>query len=410
MKTRIGIFALLMVFSTGSIGQITPQPPLVALRSAYNAQYTDHFYTIDAQQHATAVGNHGYANTGILAYMEKTQQPSTRPFKRFFKGAPQLDHFYTASATEESQVLAAGYVYEGIEGYIYTTQVPGSVPMYRAAKYDGATGDLVHKYTLSSTELYNLTTQGWGSDGLQGYVYTTANPTVSGGMILGLRCPGRAAGDCNGTNPNIPNYRDYYFGSTGVAATSKPAGRTTQRMRFRFWSPDYFGSTDHLFFSLHGRFSLGSPNALNVCPSQDQVGPSCTWHRGLGMIIFGQSISMPNNSWPAQMPNQVFTESWWVAGNDGGNLRGANPGSSTLANNRTYSVDIRVSDNGNISYSIIDTGTNTLVKSDIWNASGQFANPASPFPVELTGYTLGYATGSQRDYTVYITNFSVDWL
>jgi hypothetical protein len=404
------IFAALYLFATSAFAQINPQPALTPLYSANNAQYTDNFYTISSQEHADALSSYGFTDTGILAYMEKRQQPNTRPFKRFFKGAPQIEHFYTADANEESHVLANGYVYEGIEGYIYDKQVPGSVPMYRAAKFDGSTGDLVHKYTLSSSELYTLTTQGWGSDGIQGYVYTTANPRVSGGMILGLRCPSTGLGDCNGSNANIPNYRDYYFGSTGAAATTKPRGRTTQRMRFRFTSPDFFGGTEHLFFSLHGRFSLGSPNALNICPSQSQIGPSCTWHRGLGMIIFGQPVSAPNNTWPTRMPNQVFTESWWVAGNDSANLRGANPSSGTLANNRVYSADIRVSDNGNISYSITDTATNLVVKSDNWNASGQFTNPSSPFPVELTGYTLGYATGSQYDYTVYITNFSVDWL
>jgi hypothetical protein len=275
--------------------------------------------------------------------------------------------------------------------------------------------NLVRAESISSAEVYDLTNnQGWASDGVQGYVYTTPNPQVSGGIILGLRCPSAGSGDCNGSNPNIPNYRDYYFGSKGVAATTKPVGKTTQRMRFRFWSPDMFGTSEHLFFSLHGRFSLGSPNALNICPSQSQISPSCSWHRGLGMIIFGQSVTqpahLPPNSWPSRMPNQVFTESWWVAGNDSINLRGANPSAGLLTNNRQYSADIRVSDSGYISYSITDMTTNTVVKSDAWNASGQFTNPTSPFPIELTGYAVGYATGSQRDYTVYITNFSVDWL
>jgi hypothetical protein len=409
MKMKICVFALLALFATNSFAQINPQPALTPLRTAYNASYTDNFYTVDPQQLAIVVNNYGYSDTGILAYMEKTQQPNTKPFKRFFKGAPQLEHFYTAFANEESFVLANGYVYEGIEGYIYEIQVPGSVPMYRAAKYDGNTGDLVHKYTLSSSELYNLTTyQGWGSDGIQGYVYTTPNPQVSGGTIIGLRCPSGSSGYCSGSNPNLPNYRDFYFGSLGVSATTKTGA--TQRMRFRFWSPNFFGDTNHLFFSLHGRFSLGSPNALNICPSQSQISPSCSWHRGLGMIVFGQPVAAPNNSWPSRMPNQVFTESWWVAGNDSINLRGANPSSGSLVNNRVYSADIRISDNGYISYTITDTSNNTIVKSDAWNAAGQFTNPSSPFPVELTGYTLGDANTSQRDFTVYITNLRVDWI
>jgi hypothetical protein len=110
------------------------------------------------------------------------------------------------------------------------------------------------------------------------------------------------------------------------------------------------------------------------------------------------------------MPNQVFTESWWVAGNDAINLRGANPSPGSLVNNRQYSVDIRVSDNANIFYTITDTATNTIVKSDSWNASGQFTNPSSPFPSQLTGFAMGDANLAWRDFTVYITNLRVDWI
>jgi hypothetical protein len=348
--------------------------------------------------------------------MEKTQQPNTRAFKRYFKGAPQLEHFYTANTEEQNFVVANGYEYEGIEGYIYETQVPGTVPMYRAAKFDGATGDLVHKYTLDAYELQWLTNyDGWGSDGIQGYVYTTPNPQVSGGIIMGLRCPSATPGYCNGSNASLPNFRDFYFRTGNGSAASTPKRGTTQRMRFSFWSPDFFSDTNHLAFSLHGRFSLGYPDPINnICPSQSQISSSCTWHRGLGMIIFGQPViqppHLPPNDWPSRMPNQVFTESWWVAGNDSKNLRGAAQTGSVLTNNRRYSADIRVSDNGNIAYTITDAITGTVVKSDAWNASGQFTEPSSPFPIELTGYTVIDATGSWRDYTMYLTNFRVDWI
>jgi hypothetical protein len=402
LSALLALLALVAGSATAQTGY-HPQPPLAPLYSANHAGFTDNFYTIDAGTRAIVLGM-GYADTGILAYVERTPQPNTRPFKRFFKGAPQLEHFYTANDDEAAAVMAGGWQYEGIEGYLYTTQVPGSVPLYRAAHYDPATGDLVHKYTLSTYELYLLTAyQGWSSDGLQGYVYTTPTPQVAGGFIVGLRCPDGATERCSGGSGTLPNWRDYYFGGIRVDATARTG--TTQRMRFRLWSPDFFGDTAHLFFSLHGRFSLGSPDVLDICPNQASVGPSCSWHRGLGIILFGRPVVSGSS-----VPSQVFTEAWWVAGNDGGNMRPPSVGSGALGNNLSYAVDLRVRDDGQISYSITDTATNAIVRADSWNASAHFTAADSPFPSELTGYTVGSANDNHHDFTLYVTDFTVDWL
>jgi hypothetical protein len=419
MKIRSLLFVLLALSAACAFAQpvaLAPKPALAPLYSSYHAGVTDNFYTIKPQDHAIAKNTYAYADTGILAYMEKTQQPNTKPFKRFYKGAPQYEHFYTAYEDEVSIVQANGYQYEGPEGYIYTIQVPGTVPMYRIAKFNGYTGDLVHKYTLNSYEVYvSVYYQGWTSDGVQGYVYTKDTPEVPYGTIMGLRCPEQSPGYC-GSGAFIRNYRDYYFGSLSVPSTPKTG--TTQRMRFNLLSWDFFptysdsGSNTHLAFTLHGQQSAYYPNVENACPSQSQIGQNCSWHRGLGMILFGNSIApnAQNNPWPYRLPNSVFTESWWVSGNDANRLRGADQTGLGLVNGRTYAVDIRVNDNGYISYSITDTSNGSIVKSDSWNASGQFANPSSPFPAELTGYAILDANGSQRDYTVYITGLSVDWL
>src|SRR5581483_10619122 len=42
------------------------------------------------------------------------------------------DHFYTTNAKEKDDaVKKAGYVYEGIQCYVFATHVNGSVPLYR---------------------------------------------------------------------------------------------------------------------------------------------------------------------------------------------------------------------------------------------------------------------------------------
>ncbi len=388
MKRFLYSGILFLCFSSVAVAQLTvnPQPALTPLYSANQSSLTDNFYTIKVQDHATALGI-GYTNTGVLAYMEKSQQPNTMPFKRFYKAAPQYEHFYTAKTDEANLVMANGWQYEGIEGYIYTTQVPGSVPMYRAAYFNSSNGDLVHKYTLNYQELQQLLQQGWGNVGVQGYVYTTPNPRVDGGVILGLRCPSAAANACLS---GLPNFRDYYFGSVNVSATVKTG--SMQRMRFNFWSPNLFSDTGHFALILHGNFSLGSPNSLVVCPN-GQPSASCSWHRGLGMAIFGGG-------------SQAYSEAFYVTGNQ---TKQASTSSGSLLNNQLYSLDLHVSDQGVASYTITQAGSNSLLKADTWYASSVY--PAySPFPTELTGYAIANATDTQRDFTLYITNLVVDWI
>jgi Repeat of unknown function (DUF5648) len=388
MKRIIHACALFFCYIATAFAQPmpNPQPALAPLYSSNHAAYTDNFYTIKPQDHSIALSI-GYTDTGVLAYMEKTQQPNTKPFKRFFKGAPQIEHFYTASQDEANFVLANGYQYEGVEGYIYTTQVPGTQPMYRVAFFNGSTGDLVHKYTLNYRQVQQLTAQGWSYDGIQGYVYLTANPEVRGGVILGLRCPSTTPGACGGGS--LANFRDYYFGSYNVGSTWKNG--TTQRMRFDFWSPNFFTDTGHFALLLHGKFSLGSPNPLVVCQN-GQISSSCSWHRGLGMAIFGTP--------------GVYGEAFHLFGNK---TRPASINYGNLSNNQVYTLDLQVNDQGVMNYTIRHKASGSLMKSDTWNAAPEYP-PGSPFPAELTGFAIANATDNQRDFTLYITNLVVDWI
>lgn len=380
---------------------LNPLPPFVPLYSSNHAGINDNFYTIDPQHHQLAIQTHGYVDTGPVAFLERRQQPNTKAFKRFYKGTPQTDHFYTSSDSEEALVLSLGWVFERVEGYIYTTQVPGSKPLYRLNLFNGQSGDLVHKYTLDVNEMQQLQAQGWGYDGVAGYVYASGFPPATGDWLMGLRCPSTQPGQC--WNGNAPaNYRDFYFPLRLLAATFKPAGRTRQQMRFDFWTPDYFpvaslpgdiGAGGHLFFGLHGRFNVGTPHVDQICgPGVTQ--PSCTWHRGLGTIVHGA---------PA---GQVQAEAWWSMGNS---VLSPTIVAGTLQNNRNYQVTITVSDSAQLNYSIVDKQTQQLMISGSWSAQSVY--PAfSPFPNLLTGYFLGHSHSASRDFTVYVTGMSVSWL
>ncbi len=400
----IGLGAFLAASAIHGVA-LSPIPPFTPLYSAYSATLNDNFYTIDASQLATAINVHGYADTGIVGYVEKTLQPNTAAFRRFYKGPPQTDHFYTTSLTEEATVLAYGWIFERFEGYLYTTQVPGSIPLYRVNRFTPATGDQVHKYTTSSTEVTNLVAAGWKLDTVAGYLYPQAFPSVTGGWVLGLRCPADRF-PCNSGNAGNLNFRDYYFPMLAPPSTTKPLGRTRQKVSFRFRSPNFFGLTagtnvaGHLFFGAHGQFNAYTP-AINSLCAQGAPLPTCTWHRGAGFLLTSESCDA---CWPSP---QMGTELFWVVGN-----RVSGPdtwGGTRLRNDIEYTAEIVGSDDGLLTVRITELATGVLIADVARYVASEFPK-LSPFPSELTGYFLGSGTDASRDFTFYITNLQVTWL
>jgi hypothetical protein len=74
------------------------------------------------------------------------------------------------SATERDNAVAAdGYTYEGISSYVFSAQVPKSVPLYRL--YSARTGD--HFYTRSAAEAkIAVAADGYAYEGIACYVLT----------------------------------------------------------------------------------------------------------------------------------------------------------------------------------------------------------------------------------------------
>lgn len=139
--------------------------PMYSARSDY---YTDNFYSISYSQQAIAISL-GYTGTGVPFRVSRTNA-LTLPFKRFFKGAPQIEHFYTHLADEAQFVVSMGYVYENDEGNIFASQLTGTSALYRLSKWVGATMDLQHVYTIYPSEVSSYQAAGWISDGIKGYV------------------------------------------------------------------------------------------------------------------------------------------------------------------------------------------------------------------------------------------------
>jgi hypothetical protein len=156
-----------MITETLPIYACTPLKGKQPMYSAYHPQYTDHFYTLSASDRDAAVSAYGYAAPHTPFAMPSPIGYHTAAFYRYFKGAPQLEHFYTHDAAEWQYVEQNGYVYEGIEGYLYTREKPGTTPLYRFTTYDGASGDLVHFYGIN---YYDSRASGMTYEGVVGYV------------------------------------------------------------------------------------------------------------------------------------------------------------------------------------------------------------------------------------------------
>ncbi len=398
MKQLLKFWALSLLLAAQAYAvPLINKPAFVPLYSAYSSQVNDNFYTVDPQQLQEATSVHGYSNTGAVAYLEAKQQPNTKPFKRFYKGLPQRNHLYTSDDSEAALVLSMGWVYERVEGYIYTTQVPGSVALHRMNKFNSQTADQVHKYTRSFSEVILLWQQGWGYDGIAGYVYATAFPIVNNGWVAGLRCPSNAPGQC-WDGPKPANYRDYYFPHKLVSSTNRPAGYTRQRISMTFTTPDFFGGIGHLTFGGHGNLNVGQPHVDTVC-TNGVPDPSCSYFRGLGVALFGVTCGRCGGV-------QMGSEAWWPAGN---HVIPPSQSYGDLRNNRQYRFVMTVSDSGQLTYTIRDVANNALMVSTNWHAAGVYPKD-SPFPSELTGYFFGHATDNQKDFTFYVTNAQVQWL
>ncbi len=103
---------------------------------------------------------------------------------RFYRTWSGIQHFYTASKGEDAEMIRDySWIDEGITGYIYTSQVPGTVPLYRI--WNSTAG--YHLYTNSSEEKDAFVTGGLTNEGITGYIY-----------------------DSEGAN-RIPLYRYHYY-------------------------------------------------------------------------------------------------------------------------------------------------------------------------------------------------------
>ncbi|OKO71247.1 hypothetical protein [Bradyrhizobium sp. AS23.2] len=78
-----------------------------------------HFFTVDQTEAMRAVKREGFTDEGICCYIASTQLPGTVPLYRLYS-KKRIDHYYTASPRErDSAEFNDGYELEGVIGYVW---------------------------------------------------------------------------------------------------------------------------------------------------------------------------------------------------------------------------------------------------------------------------------------------------
>jgi hypothetical protein len=82
-----------------------------------------HLYTVNPMEWETAITRDRYIAEGVVGYLYADQVPGTVPLYRLYHFGV-ADHFYTNDPLEVDLAVAAGYVPEAIIGYVPAEEDP----------------------------------------------------------------------------------------------------------------------------------------------------------------------------------------------------------------------------------------------------------------------------------------------
>ena len=90
----------------------------------------------------------------------------------FSRGRAEDGHFVHDFRARAAARRALGYEETGIEGFVPTERVAGSIVLFRVSRaYGEGYKDREHRFVVDPDELERLRKLGWSYDGSKGFVY-----------------------------------------------------------------------------------------------------------------------------------------------------------------------------------------------------------------------------------------------
>ena len=131
----------------------------------------EHFYTASAPER-TKAESEGCKAEGELGLVYTSQAPGSIPVYRLVSTGKVGGHFLTSTSAERAEVIKRfHYRPEGIAFYLLPTQQPGTIAMYRL--FDPRSED--HFYTANAAEREEAKQKdGFKTEGILGYLWPTA--------------------------------------------------------------------------------------------------------------------------------------------------------------------------------------------------------------------------------------------
>ncbi|KAG6915539.1 hypothetical protein DXG01_011004 [Tephrocybe rancida] len=165
------IFSVAQLLSCAFANTVHPRAPAGTARiwSAMQTDLVDHVYSTNASEITYLIHFYGFKIEGpkgtTTGYIHTTPVEGTVPLYRLYS-IGLTDHYLTASEDEKDHAIKRrGYHLEGILGYLYPTAGAGRVPFYQL---HNPLPD--HYYTSSEQEREDASRNGWANEGVVGYL------------------------------------------------------------------------------------------------------------------------------------------------------------------------------------------------------------------------------------------------